>query len=310
MANFKIGRGMQDGIPEALTDGMLYYCTDTTNLFIDYTDSNGNLVRSQLSANYANKLRYIEDGAIVEIDPKDIALDSEVIHKNQPEQTNNIIAFIRDDDTIESPKRTYVNHNGVHVISSIGISNAGADNEYWDFNGMAIDDQGIVVRKTSCPKGDYYNSVSIDYTVISSDSDGHNIVFGFGGNVALYSGSKEEGTSGTLIYTMKEDNDLELANKQYVDTNIADAVKYSEQTLTEEQQAQARTNIGAISSSCLVQSDWNQNDSTASDYIKNKPKIATDDDILDLLTELGEITPVVASDGSIYTDNQNRIILI
>ena len=160
MANFKIGRGMQDGIPEALTDGMLYYCTDTTNLFIDYTDSNGNLVRTQLSANYADKLRYVADGAIVEIDPKDIALDSEVLHKNQPEQTNNIIAFIRDDDTIESPKRTYVNHNGVHVISSIGLSNAGADNEYWAFNGMAIDDQGIVVRKTSCPKGDYYNGAS------------------------------------------------------------------------------------------------------------------------------------------------------
>lgn len=310
MANFKIGRGMQDGIPETLTDGMLYYCTDTTNLFIDYTDSNGNLVRSQLSANYADKLRYVADGATVEIDPKDIALDSEVLHKNQPEYTNNMIGFIRDDDTIESPKRTYVNHNGVHVISSIGISNAGADNEYWAFNGMAIDDQGIVVRKTSCPKGDYYNSVSIDYTVISSDSDGHNIVFGFGGNVALYSGAKEEGSSGTLVYTMKENNDLELANKQYVDTNTADIVKYSEQTLTEEQQIQARTNIGAISSSDLVQGDWNQNDSTAADYIKNKPKIATDDDILDLLTELGEITPVVASNGSIYTDNQNRIILI
>ena len=245
MANFKIGRGMQDGIPETLTDGMLYYCIDTTNLFIDYTDSNGNLVRSQLSANYADKLRYVADGATVEIDPKDIALDSEVLHKNQPEQTNNIIAFIRDDDTIESPKRTYVNYNGVHVISSIGISNAGADNEYWAFNGMAIDNQGIVVRKTSCHKGDYYNSASIDSTVISNDSDGHNIVFGFGGNVALYSGSKEEGSSGTLIYTMKEDNDLDLANKQYVDTNIADSVKYSEQTLTDEQKAQARTNIGA-----------------------------------------------------------------
>ena len=42
----------------------------------------------------------------------------------------------------------------------------------------------------------------------------------------------------------------------------------------------------------------------------NIPKTATDDDIIDLLTELGEITPVAASDGSIYTDNQNRIILI
>ena len=40
------------------------------------------------------------------------------------------------------------------------------------------------------------------------------------------------------------------------------------------------------------------------------PKIATDDDIIDFLTELGEITPAINSDGSIYTDNQNRIILI
>ena len=48
-------------------------------------------------------------------------------------------------------------------------------------------------------------------------------------------------------------------------------VKYFEsQTLTDEQKATARTNIGAISSSELVQSDWNQNDTTAKDYIKNK----------------------------------------
>ena len=48
-------------------------------------------------------------------------------------------------------------------------------------------------------------------------------------------------------------------------------VKYSEsQTLTDEQKATARTNIGAISSSELAQSDWNQNDTTAKDYIKNK----------------------------------------
>lgn len=55
-------------------------------------------------------------------------------------------------------------------------------------------------------------------------------------------------------------------------TDIANNyVKYSEsQTLTDEQKATARTNIGAISSSELVQSDWNQNDETAKDYIKNR----------------------------------------
>lgn len=60
----------------------------------------------------------------------------------------------------------------------------------------------------------------------------------------------------------------------------------------------------------IPQSDWNQIDDTKLDFIKNKPKIATDDDILGLLTELGEITPAINSEGSIYTDNQNRIILI
>lgn len=311
MANFKIGRGMQDGIPEALTDGMLYYCTDTTNLFIDYTDSNGNLVRSQLSANYADKLRYVEDGATVEIDPKDIALDSEVIHKNQPEQTNNIIAFIRDDDTIESPKRTYVYPDGIHAISSINIGNEGTENERWSFNGLSINKYGLTQVSHFTNSSDYGDGSQYLYRIIiNSESNYQNIILGNSSTVSLYANSKEEGSSGTLVYTMKEDNDLELANKQYVDTNTADVVKYSEQTLTEEQQIQARTNIGAISSYDLVQGDWNQNDETASDYIKNKPKIATDDDILDLLTELGEITPVVASDGSIYTDNQNRIILI
>ena len=84
------------------------------------------------------------------------------------------------------------------------------------------------------------------------------------------------------------------------------SVKYTPQTLTEEQQAQARQNIGAISESEIpasaqadwneadtespayiqnkptipgaqVQSDWNQSDSDAVDYIKNKPSLPTDE---------------------------------
>lgn len=52
---------------------------------------------------------------------------------------------------------------------------------------------------------------------------------------------------------------------------INNYVKYSEaQTLTDGQKAQARTNIGAISEADLVQPDWNQNDATAKDYIKNR----------------------------------------
>lgn len=69
-------------------------------------------------------------------------------------------------------------------------------------------------------------------------------------------------TKGWTLQTTELGTSTDIANNY---------VKYSEfQTLTDEQKAIARTNIGAISSSELVQSDWNQNDETAKDYIKNR----------------------------------------
>ena len=55
--------------------------------------------------------------------------------------------------------------------------------------------------------------------------------------------------------------------------DVKDVVKYTEQDLTEEQKIQARKNIDAISKDDVVvkQSDWEQNDETAPDYIKNRP---------------------------------------
>lgn len=67
----------------------------------------------------------------------------------------------------------------------------------------------------------------------------------------------------------------ELGTSTVIDNLILDIannyVKYSEtQTIPDEQKAQARTNIGAISEAELAQPDWNQNDATAKDYIKNR----------------------------------------
>ena len=56
-----------------------------------------------------------------------------------------------------------------------------------------------------------------------------------------------------------------------------------------------------------VQSDWNQNDATQPDYIKNKPSIATNDDSMDFLAEMGMITPVANSNGEILTSSSNEI---
>ena len=59
----------------------------------------------------------------------------------------------------------------------------------------------------------------------------------------------------------------------------------------------------------LVQSDWNQNDPNTLDYIKNKPKIATDDEIIDMLIEEDMMTAVTDSDGAVLADENNNILL-
>lgn len=66
-------------------------------------------------------------------------------------------------------------------------------------------------------------------------------------------------------------NDSDFTTQTDLDNLTNTVVSYSAQeNITDEQKAQARTNIGAISSDDLVQADWNQNDETAKDYIKNR----------------------------------------
>lgn len=105
-------------------------------------------------------------------------------------------------------------------------------------------------------------------------------------------------------YTLKSEI-LGFATEEYVNNKIAEigggtgggsgsaegAVLYTAQTLTDAQKTQARTNIGAAAigsgggSGISVQSDMNQNDSNAPDYIKNRthwaePPVTTTEVIL------------------------------
>lgn len=56
-----------------------------------------------------------------------------------------------------------------------------------------------------------------------------------------------------------------------------------------------------------VQSDWNQNNETKADYIKNKPSVATNDDAMDFLAEIGIIEPITNSNGEILISASNEI---
>ncbi len=58
-----------------------------------------------------------------------------------------------------------------------------------------------------------------------------------------------------------------------------------------------------------VQSDWNTEDEEDLAYIKNKPSIATDEEILELFFETDMLPVVTDTDGSVLTDENNNILL-
>lgn len=60
----------------------------------------------------------------------------------------------------------------------------------------------------------------------------------------------------------------------------------------------------------FVQPDWEQTDETAKDYIKNKPSVATDDEVMALLSSLNIVTPVSDSTGYTYLDIDSKILTL
>ena len=59
-----------------------------------------------------------------------------------------------------------------------------------------------------------------------------------------------------------------------------------------------------------VQSDWNETDETSMAYIQNKPVEETEEDAMELLTEMGVIDPVTDEEGNVLTDENGSILTI
>lgn len=72
MALMKFQRGFEANLPSTMTDGVVYFCKDTGNWYVDHLNESGNLTRSKISAKYADKLRYVEGSDTIEISPTDI----------------------------------------------------------------------------------------------------------------------------------------------------------------------------------------------------------------------------------------------
>ena len=106
--------------------------------------------------------------------------------------------------------------------------------------------------------------------------------------------------------------DMHIATKQYVDTAKTEAQQLGLTTATPGKTIKPKTvQDGKPTEWEAVdmpsQPDWNQNDNTKPDYIKNRPLIATNDDAMDLLAEIGIITPITNSNGEILTSSSNEI---
>ena len=56
------------------------------------------------------------------------------------------------------------------------------------------------------------------------------------------------------------------------------------------------------------QSDWNQVDETKTDFIKNKPVEATDDEVMALLATCNIITLFADATGYVYLDVDGKIL--
>ena len=65
--------------------------------------------------------------------------------------------------------------------------------------------------------------------------------------------------------------------------------------------------LATLLSGLNKQSDWDQNDDTQPDYIKNRPLVATNDDILNFLVDIGVIVPITNLAGEILISSSDEI---
>ena len=78
MSLFKPLWGNSANLPEKLTNGWAYFCTDTGEFFIDYADEQGNLHRKQINAEEARKIVGYDIGTVLNNSEVEIPTSSAV----------------------------------------------------------------------------------------------------------------------------------------------------------------------------------------------------------------------------------------
>ena len=74
MALFKIFKGNKANLPGDKNEGYAYFCEDSHDFFIDQLNPNNDIevIRSRLSVEFADKLRYQDGETYIEVEPTNI----------------------------------------------------------------------------------------------------------------------------------------------------------------------------------------------------------------------------------------------
>lgn len=329
MALFKICKGKESNLPSNLVNGYCYFCTDTTNFYIDHEDKNGALTRSKLSSKYADTLRYTEDGNFVEINPTDI------VTKNNYETTISVASTDKN-GLMSSADKTKLNNipedisaslandfisakggaysldttlqlslnniptvisglydNPIFRISTDGLKYSESDTQSYDFASF-FTPIGLCLNRTYSegkhPVTSYFSSNI--WQMLDDVIDGDHRKFYLRSNSLQwrrYNGGWKNHYISAELDKLKIYNDQKLisfenskleniaaptadndaATKKYVDDKVPVEATTTNSGLLS---AADKIKLDSVESGANknVQVDWNQNDSTAEDYVKNR----------------------------------------
>ena len=163
----------------------------------------------------------------------------------------------------------------------------------------------IEVHYTNINKRTREQSKNI-YPVTDKHVKDNNLVFTWllSGNATKYSGSLN-----FIIRFECVEDDYSISYMWHTDifknVTVSDGISNTESVIEDYSDILEQWKNNIINE--IPQADYEQNDNTAKDYIKNKPAIATNDDAMDFLAEMGMITPVTNSNGEILISSSNEI---
>lgn len=316
------------------------------HMYIDYEDDNKELRRGILSAEFANKLRYTADGTIVEIKPEDLV--GKVIKDNEGNKLGEIFNNYEKNQASglhshAEGSTTTASAPGAHaegILTTASGERSHAEGSTTLASGAGAHAEGVNTKATgdrshaegsgseASGAGAHAEGVNTRASGLRSHAEGSNSEASGAGahaegvdTIAEGEASHSEG-KGTIakgeaqhaggIFNIIDDNNeyLEIVGNGTYNENRSNA-----RTLDRIGNAwyAGEVYVGAdkkrlITEDELVQSDWNQNDENAPDYVKNRTHYIGTTTALEQKTETYNVSTSYGSPGDVTSGKHGYFV--